>query len=100
MQVNSLSSSEYSIYLFYKSLNPWNFNRSVKFKINTKVDIVDAIWHKKSADSNDDWIVCLTSDNNLRYFKAKNPNILLKEFHLTSNLLSQIEIESNPKSKG
>ena len=55
--------------------------RSIVFSINSKLNIVDAIWHVRH---NDDCVLCLTNDYNMRFFKVKNPKIQMKEFHLAS----------------
>lgn len=58
--------------------------RSIKFNFNKNLDIIDAIWHLKT---DDDWVVALTSDHNLKFFKVSNPNVHLKEFHFSSAIL-------------
>lgn len=63
--------------------------RSVKFTISPKLNIVDALWHKNEKS---DTVVCLTSDYCLRFFKAKNPKIQCKEFHL-NNVISDSNLQ-------
>lgn len=63
--------------------------KSVKFKLNTKLDIIDSIWHRREDDES---VICLTNDHNLRFFKSKNPNILYKEYHLETSY-TQIDME-------
>jgi len=70
--------------------------RSIKFTLSPKLNIVDALWHKKESD---DCVVCLTDDYYLRFFKVKNPKIQFKEYHL-ANVISQSNLEqvTNEKS--
>ena len=73
--------------------------RLIKFNVSSKLNIVDAIWHK----GQEDCIICLTSDYYLRYFKLKNPKIQYKEYHLLNTLsnsnLDQITSDQS-SSKG
>jgi hypothetical protein len=69
------------------------FSRSIKLNLNNRANVIDAQWHPKQAhgpSSIDDCVVCLTSNNNLRFYKVSSPNHHFKEFHIDQSNLDTI----------
>lgn len=70
-----------------------NFLRSIKLNLGKNQTIIDAIWHVSNSDPN--VVVCLTSDNHLRFFRIGTSigTSQFKEFNLTgdSNLPKDLD---------
>lgn len=61
--------------------------KSIRLNLNKKSNLLDAIWHQ--SDSNE-CIICLTSEQDLQFFKITHPNHSYKELSL-NNYLNMVD---------
>jgi hypothetical protein len=68
--------------------------KSVRF--NIKAEIVEAHWH---TNINEDWVVCLTGDNFLKYFSVSTAQVAFKVYNLNNAFNNNVELNVSGNSR-